>query len=60
MCCSPKKLVTQTSLTDSKDVKAMLTRLGYVEEDKHFVPTVNVRAASVDKLALLTIDCFSE
>ena len=41
-------------------MKAMLNRLGYVEEDKHFVPGVNVRAASIEKLAMLAVECFSK
>ena len=48
------------SLPDSKDVKAMLHKLGYVPEDKPLLQGVFVRAASVEKLAELAIECFGE
>ena len=32
--------------------------MGFVEEEKEYVPGIHVRAASIDKLAALAVDCF--
>ena len=55
---SPRKLVSQHSVPDSRAIKAMLARLGYVEEEKPLIPGVIVRAASTEKLVCLAVDCF--
>lgn len=55
---SPRKLFSQLSLPDFKDVKGMLTELGYIAEDKPLLPGISIRAASVDKLASLAVECF--
>ena len=52
--------MSQFSVPDSKDVKAMLARIGYVEEERPLVPSVSVRAASIEKLASLAVDCFGQ
>ena len=55
---SPRRLVSQFSVPDPKDVKAQLNRLGYVEEEKPLIQTISIRAATADKLACLAVDCF--
>ena len=54
------RLVPQLSVPDSKDIKAMLNRYGYVPEDKPLLPGMFVRAASLEKLVELAIDLFGE
>ena len=36
----------------------VLNKMGFVEEEKEYVPGIHVRAASIDKLAALAVDCF--
>ena len=55
-----QQLLCQLSVSDGRDVKAMLVQLGYVEEDKPLLPGVSVRAASVEKLASLAVNCFGK
>ncbi|KAK2150860.1 hypothetical protein LSH36_385g02059, partial [Paralvinella palmiformis] len=57
---SPPRLVPQLSVPDSKDIKAMLNRYGYVPEDKPLLPGMFVRAASLEKLVELAIDLFDK
>ena len=41
-------------------MKAMLDRLGYLEDDKPPVSGITVKAATLDKMILLTANSFSK
>lgn len=55
---SPHKLFSQLSLPDFKDIKGMVAELGYLAEDKPLLPGIFVRAATVEKLASMAVECF--
>ena len=58
----PRHLLSQLSVgsESGKDVPATLGTLGYVEEDRPLLPGLDIRAASMYKLAQLTCHCFGE
>ena len=39
-------------------MQVVLNKLGFVEEEKEYVTGIHVRAASLEKLAVLAVDCF--
>jgi len=52
------KFVSQTSMPEGKELQYILSHVGFVEEEKMLVPGVKVRAACVEKLASLSVECF--
>ena len=48
------------SLTEAKDSRLVLNKLGFVEEDRESMRGVHVRAATVDTLVALAVDSFGE
>jgi len=58
---SPRNLLYAGGLQLSAppvDVRAILNDDGYVEEDRQLLAGVRVRAATVNRLVALVVDCF--
>ena len=53
---SPKKSVRE----GLEATQAAVQRLGYLEEDRHVLPGLRIRAAGLHKLAQLAIETFGE
>ena len=47
-------------LLEGRDEPHKLGKNGFVEEDKMLVPGINVRAATIQQLAVLAVDCFGQ
>ncbi|KAK2187594.1 hypothetical protein NP493_161g05024 [Ridgeia piscesae] len=45
-------------MPEGKELQYILSHVGFVEEEKMLVPGVKVRAACVEKLASLSVECF--